>query len=113
VLRFWLFERFKSLTAEEILAMITYLTPLEETRAYRDIVSRGEAKGKREGKAEGKAETLLRLLRRRFGALPEWAERRIATASTEQLDARFDGILDAAGIVGLIGPADPAGPPRT
>jgi predicted transposase YdaD len=113
VLQFWLFERFKSLTAEEILAMITHLTPLEETRAYRDIFSRGEAKGKQEGKAEGKAETLLRLLRRRFGAVPEWAERRIAMASTEQLDAWLDGIFDADGIVGLVGPADLPELPRT
>jgi predicted transposase YdaD len=113
VLQFWLFERFKSLTAEEILAMITHLTPLEETRAYRDIFSRGEAKGKREGEAEAKAKTLLRQLRRRFGAVPEWAEQRIAAASTEQLDAWLDGIFDADGITALIGPADPPGSPRT
>jgi predicted transposase YdaD len=103
VLQFWLFERFTSLTAEEILAMISHLTPLQETRAYRDIFSKGEA----EGEARGKAETLLRQLRRRFGAVPEWAEQRIAGASTAQLDIWLDGIFDADGIVGLIGPADP------
>jgi len=96
------FERFTSLTAEEVLAMITHLTPLEETRAYRDIFSKGEAKGK----MEGKAETLLRLLRRRFGAVPEWAEQRVAAASTAQLDAWLDGIFDADGVAGLLGPAD-------
>jgi predicted transposase YdaD len=97
-----LFERFRSLTAEEILSMITHLTPLEETRAYQDIFSKGEAKGK----DEGKAETLLRQLRRRFGAVPDWAEERIAAASVEQLDTWLDGIFDADGVVGLIGSAD-------
>jgi predicted transposase YdaD len=108
----FLHERFVSLTAEEILAMITHLTPLEETRAYRDIFGKGEAKGKIEGKAEGKAETLLRLLRRRFGVMPQWAERRISAASTEQLDAWLDGIFDADGIVGLIGPEETTDRPQ-
>jgi len=112
VLLFWLFERFVSLTAEEILAMITHLTPLEETRAYRDIFGKGEAKGKIEGKAEGKAETLLRQLRRRFGVVPQWAERRIGAASTEQLDTWLDGIFDADGIVGLIGPEETTDRPQ-
>jgi predicted transposase YdaD len=88
VLQFWLFERFTALTAEEILKMITHLTPLEETRAYRDIFSRGEAEGEKKGKAEGevqgKAKALLRQLRRRFGAVPDWAEQRIGAAASRR-----------------------------
>ncbi|ESQ13235.1 MAG: DUF2887 domain-containing protein [Thiohalocapsa sp. PB-PSB1] len=94
VLQFWLFERFRSLSAKEIASMIRHLTPLEETRAYQEIF------------AEGKADTLQRLLRRRFGAVPDWAEQRIAAASTEQLDAWLDGIFDAGSVAGLLGPAD-------
>jgi len=41
-----LFERFRSLTAEEILSMITHLTPLEETRAYQDIFSKARPREK-------------------------------------------------------------------
>lgn len=52
--------------------MITQLTPLEETRAYQQIFSKGKA----EGEAEGEAKTLLWLLRQRFGAVPDWAEQR-------------------------------------
>jgi len=37
VLEFWLFERFRTLTAEEIWTMLHHLTPLEETRAYQSI----------------------------------------------------------------------------
>jgi predicted transposase YdaD len=106
LMQFWLYERFTALTAEEILKMITHLTPLEETRAYRDIFSRGKSEGEALGETQGKAKALLRQLRRRFGAVPAWAEQRITAASTEQLDAWLDGIFDADGIVGLIGPAD-------
>jgi hypothetical protein len=102
VLQFWLFERFRSLSAEEMTSMITHLTPLEETRAYQDIFAKGAA----EGMTKGKADTLQRQLHRRFGALPDWAEQRIAVASIEQLDAWLDGIFDADSVAGLLGPAD-------
>lgn len=101
VLEFWLFERFRTRTAEEIWTMLHHLTPLEETRAYQSIFVKGEAKGK----AEGKAEVLRRLLARRFGPLPPWAEARIAAASGAQLDGWLDGLLDAGSVADLIGPA--------
>jgi hypothetical protein len=78
------------------------LRNLLQRAGYEDIDAvRGE------GKAEGKAEILLRQLRRRFGAVPDWAERRITAASTDQLDTWLDGIFDADGVVELIGPGDP------
>jgi len=119
VLEFWLFERFRTLTAEEIWTMLHHLTPLEETRAYQSIFVKGEAKGKAEGeakgkaegeakgKAEGKAEVIQRLLARRFGPLPCWAEQRIAAAPAEQLDAWLDALLEADSIAALIGPETP------
>jgi len=93
--------------------MLQHLTPLEETRAYQSIFVKGEAKGKVEGKAEGKAEGIKRLLARRFGPLPPWAEQRIAAASVAQLDAWIDGLLDAESLAALIAPkggAEPTGP---
>ena len=103
--------------------MLNQLTPLEETVAYKTIFSRGEAKGKAEGEAEGeakckakgkaegkaegetlgKANSLKRLLRRRFGPLPDWAGARIDTASSEQLDTWLDQVLDADRLDALIG----------
>ncbi len=97
-------ERFRTNTAEEIWTMLQHLTPLEETRAYQSIFVKGEAKGKVEGKIEGKAEGIKRLLARRFGPLPPWAEQRIATAPAPQLDAWIDGLLDAESVAALIGP---------
>jgi len=119
VLELWLFERFRTLTAEEIWTMLHHLPPLEETRAYQSIFVKGEAKGKAEGeakgkaegeakgKAEGKAEVIQRLLARRFGPLPCWAEQRIAAAPAEQLDAWLDALLEADSVAALIGPETP------
>ncbi len=49
------------------------------------------------------SDDLKRLLTRRLGALPEWAARRIESASIEQIDAWFDGFLDAESVIGLLG----------
>jgi len=75
--------------------MFHALTPLKETRAYREILAEGEA--------EGEARGLKRMLTRRFGALPDWAIQRINSASLEQLDAWVDGFLDAESVSGLLG----------
>lgn len=112
VLEFWLFERFRGLAAEEIWTMLNIVTPIQETRAYQSIFiegqakgrAEGEAKGKAEGEAKGKAGSLKRLLTRRFGPLPAWAEQRIEAAPSAQLDDWLDGIFDAASLAALIGP---------
>jgi predicted transposase YdaD len=101
VLEFWFFERFSGLTAKEVWAMLNLLTPIQETKAYQSIL----AEGKIEGKIEGKAESLKRLLTRRYGPLPAWAEQRIDAATAAQLDGWLDGIFDAANLEDLIGPA--------
>jgi len=111
VLEYWFFERFRNLTAREIYAMLSRLTPLEETRAYQDIFAegeaegeaRGEAKGEARGEAKGKADSLTILLGQRFGPLPEWVRERIATASVEQIDAWLRGLLAAPDLEALIG----------
>ena len=58
-------------------------------------VREGMAQGRAEGKAEGKAETLLRLLQRRFGPVPESARARVAVGSATEIDAWLDALLDA------------------
>jgi predicted transposase YdaD len=105
VLEYWFFERFRNLTPREIYAMLSRLTPLEETRAYQDIFAEGEA----EGEAKGKADSLTILLGQRFGPLPEWARERIATASAEQVDVWLRGLLAAPDLEGLIGTAPSSG----
>ncbi|WP_295583265.1 DUF2887 domain-containing protein [uncultured Lamprocystis sp.] len=107
VLEFWFFERFRGLTAKEIWAMLNLVTPIQETKAYQSIFAEGEAKGETKGEtkgeAKGKAESLKRLLTRRFGPLPAWAEQRIDAVPVAQLDTWLDGIFDAASLEDLIG----------
>jgi predicted transposase YdaD len=51
-----------------------------------------------EGKQEGQQELLLRLLARRFGALPEAVTAQVMNAGREELECWSDRILDAASL---------------
>jgi predicted transposase YdaD len=112
ILEFWLFERFNTLSAQEIYAMLHTIIPIEETRAYQDIlaegiakgIAQGETKARAEGKIEGEALLLKRQIIRRFGALPDWAQARIDAAETGQLEAWAKAIFDAQVIEQLLGP---------
>jgi predicted transposase YdaD len=50
VFQSWLLARFDDLTLEEILAMLGELTPLEQTRAYREIVEKNRPIWRDEGR---------------------------------------------------------------
>jgi predicted transposase YdaD len=65
--------------------------------------AKGEARGRIEGERKAKAATVRRLLTRRFGLLPAWAERRIESAAIERLDTWLDGILDTPDLEDLLG----------
>ena len=58
----------------------------------------GKAEGLTQGKAEGKAEALLRLLERRFGAVPEVSRARVLAAPVEDLDAWIDAFVSASSL---------------
>jgi hypothetical protein len=55
----------------------------------------GFKKGVAQGIQQGEAQVLRRLLARRFGPLPEWAEERLTQADLAQLEAWADRVLDA------------------
>lgn len=104
--------------------MLQVLTPLEETRAYKELVAIGIEKGKKEGREEGKKEgkkegqaegekwgrqkeaqaLLTKQLRRRFGQLPRWASARLRQADTQQLETWAENIFDAKELTDLLGP---------
>jgi Domain of unknown function (DUF4351) len=54
--------------------------------------------GEQKGRQEGEAALLLRLLERRFGALPGWARDRIAAANSAVLEECGLRVLDAASL---------------
>ena len=55
----------------------------------------GETIGEARGEARGELKMMERLLTRRFGPLPESARERLRRASTEQLEAWSDRVLEA------------------
>ncbi|MBF0425795.1 MAG: DUF4351 domain-containing protein [Magnetococcales bacterium] len=65
-----------------------------ENDYLRDIFARGELKGHREGEAA----LLLRLLKRRFGALPGWVPERVHAADAATLETWGDRVLTASSL---------------
>ena len=55
----------------------------------------GLQEGRLEGRQEGEQSLLQKLLTKRFGPLPEAVLEQIRSASTEQIDAWVDRVLDA------------------
>jgi predicted transposase YdaD len=89
----WLMLRFESMNLQEILAMLGQLTPLEETRAYKELVAVGEAKGRQEGR-QREERLILRLLHRRIGPVSSAQQARIAALPIEQLEDLGEALLD-------------------
>ena len=80
---------------------------LERTTDMRYVTSVeriGREEGRKEGRKEGEAVLLRRQLLRRFGAVPAWAETRLQGATTEQLEAWGERILDATTLDEVFGP---------
>ena len=55
---------------------------LKQTRFYQEVVE--------EGRQEGEQILLQRMLTRRFGAVPDWAQERLIEADPEQLEQCAD-----------------------
>jgi hypothetical protein len=78
-----------------------HMNVIEEVQAMYDrweqeTTDRGRKEGRKEGRNEGEGVALLRLLERRFGALPQTVTARVAKASTEEIERWLDRVLDAA-----------------
>ena len=93
---------------EEILRMLGELTPLEETRAYKELVAKGEAIGRQEGREGGREDgcqreerLIMRQLHRRIGVVPPALQTRIAALPIEQLEALGEALLDFADLADL------------
>ena len=69
---------------------------------YRERKARDE--GIALGRHEGRRETLSRLLCRRFGTLPPWAESCIADAAPQELALMLDRILEQPTLEGVLHP---------
>ncbi len=86
------------LSRDEVRAMLSDIlnVELKQTRFYQDVFAEGQQEGRQEGRQEGERLLLGRMLVKRFGALPGWAQQRLQDASTLQLERWSERILDAA-----------------
>ena len=73
-----------------------------EERAEKRAFNRAKAMYLDEGEAKGKADSLLVLLRLKFDRVPDEAESKVRSASTEQLDAWTAAVLTAANLDELL-----------
>ncbi len=62
----------------------------------------GELKGERKGELKGERKVLRRLIQKRFGAIPDWAEERLAARSAPDLEELSLRVLDAQSIEDLL-----------
>ncbi len=93
-----LFERFPTLTPEEIMVIAGIPTQeLLHTRAAQDLIEKGRQEGRREGRADEAAAVTLRQLNRRCGSLSEATTAVIQALPLEQLEALAEALLDFNG----------------
>ena len=95
VFQSWLMARFKALNLEEILNMLGELTPLEETRAYKELVSKGQIMGEARSR-QREAQLVLRLLQRRIGPVSKAQQGRIIALPIDDLETLGEALLDFA-----------------
>ncbi|MBF0140003.1 MAG: Rpn family recombination-promoting nuclease/putative transposase [Magnetococcales bacterium] len=112
----YLLTTFPELDRESVRGIVVRVCPQEETEMMsqfareiveqnkqmmsqfaREIVEQNKQiwwkEGRQEGHHEGASALLLRLLKRRFGSLPEWAEERIRSADAATLENWGDRVL--------------------
>jgi flagellar biosynthesis/type III secretory pathway protein FliH len=77
---------------------------LGRAEGLREGLREGKAEGKAEGLREGKAKLLLEQLGERFGPPSDATRARIASATSEQLDAWAKRILTAATLDDVLAP---------
>jgi predicted transposase YdaD len=69
-----------------------------QEKGFQEGETLGVARGKAEGRQEGEQVLLQKLLTKRFGPLPAEVLEQLACASTEQIEAWADRVLDAASL---------------
>jgi hypothetical protein len=80
-----------------------FVVDLMENRIFRSRYERGLADGEARGEARGERKVLRTLLKKRFGRLPVWAQKRLDEAATEQIEAWSLKLLDAGKLEDVLG----------
>ena len=78
-----------------------------QSSTFMEAFNMGLQSGEANGLLNGERRALRRVLGRRFGALPKWADAKIEAAGQEQVEAWLDASADATSLEAILGP-----PPR-
>ena len=70
--------------------------------ARQEGVQEGLQEGHRTGRQEGERTIVQRMIEKRFGPLPAWAKRKLASLPSSTLEALTDRILDAPSLKELM-----------
>jgi hypothetical protein len=93
---------------EEVTTMGNITFDIKDHPFLNDVFEKGVVegfdKGKLEGETRGRAETLLRQLRKRYGAVPDTVIDRVHAAGIEDLDQWVDAVLDAPSLDAVFDP---------
>jgi len=81
----WMQERFVNLSYEEVLKMFVELTPLEETRSYKELVAIG--------KKEGMQKIIVRLMARKFNINVQRVSPRLRPLRTKDIEELGEHLL--------------------
>jgi hypothetical protein len=81
------------------------LVLIEEEQKMRYVTSI-ERFAREEGEARGEANTLLKLLKLKFGNMPDWVEEKVNSADTTQLDQWVEKIFTAESLDSLLAATD-------
>ena len=73
--------------------MLGELTPLEETRAYKELVAKGQMMGEVRGR-QREAQLVLRQLQRRIGPVAKTHQARITALPIDDLETLGEALLD-------------------
>jgi len=94
-------RRLEETVEREIQRMPVYIDILEN-KVLGPPYKKGLDEGRQEGMREGELAVLRRLIEKRFGAIPSWAEQRLAGRSTGELEDLSVRALDAQSIEDLL-----------
>ncbi|MCQ9618230.1 Rpn family recombination-promoting nuclease/putative transposase [Paenalcaligenes niemegkensis] len=64
--------------------------------------AKGKAKGKVEGRSDGERQLLLKLIKLKFGSVPDWVQAKLDQASSGQMDVWGERILTADSLDALL-----------
>ena len=90
---------------EEVEAMGNITFDIKDHPVLNDIFEKGVLEGEARGETRGRSETLLRLLRKRYGAVPDAIIDRIHAAGSGDLDQWTDAVLDAPSLEAVFEPS--------